>query len=300
MKNISCCVNTYKRPELLKKLLISLINQKLEDDINFEIIVVDNDPLKQGEPVVKEILSNNDFQIRYFTQPEKNIALTRNVAVHYAKYKNICFIDDDEYADPLWMSSLVNCSIKYQADAVFGSVIPYFSEATPNWLKEVELFQKHIGVTGEIAKFTQTANCLIKTGTIRSIEEPFDLNYGLTGGSDTHLFKSLLAQNAKYVYCKEAIVYDFIPPERANVKWLLHRSFRTGNSYTRRVIEFAENKFTTRIKLLLRAMLFSLISLLFMIINLPSKKRFIKWTLKLTGNLGHLTAIFNIHYVEYK
>jgi len=296
----SVCINTYKRPELLKKLLISLINQKLDDDITFEIIVVDNDPLKQGELVVKEILSNNNFQIGYFTQPEKNIALTRNIAVHHAKYEYICFIDDDEYADPLWLSKLINCLIKYQADAVFGSVIPYFNEETPNWLKEIEFFYRPDESTGEFPKFTRTGNCLIKTKIIRSIDGPFDLNYGLTGGSDTHLFTTLLQNGAKYVACKEAIVYDFVSSERANIKWLIRRSFRTGNSYTRRAIEFAKNKFTIRTKLFLRAILFLFISLIFMILNLPSRKRFINWTLKLIGNIGHLMAVFNFHYVEYK
>lgn len=300
MKKISCCINTYKRPELLKKLLISLINQKLDDDITFEIIVVDNDPLKQGEYVVNEMLNDTNVEIRYYTQPEKNIALTRNVAVHNAKYEYICFIDDDEYADPLWLSKLINCLIKYQADGVFGSVIPYFNEGTSDWIKGIEFFYKPSESTGEFPKFTRTSNCLIKTKIIKSIDGPFDLNYGLTGGSDTHLFTTLLQKGVKYVSCKEAIVYDFIPPERANVKWLIQRSFRTGNSYTRRVIEFSKNKFAIKVKLFFRAIVFISISLFFMIPNLPSRKRFINWTLKLIGNIGHLMAIFNFHYVEYK
>lgn len=300
MKKISCCINTYKRPELLKKLLISLINQKLDDDITFEIIVVDNDPIKLGESVVKEILRSTNFQIRYFTQPEKNIALTRNVAVHQAKYEYICFIDDDEYADPLWMSNLINCLLKYNADAVFGSVLPYFSEETPSWIKEIQFFYKLSAPTGEFPKFVRTSNCIAKTNILKSIDGPFDLNYGLTGGSDTHLFTTLLQKGVKYVSCTEAIVYDFVPPDRANLKWLIQRSFRTGNSYTRRVIEFAKNKFTIRTKLFLRAILFLFISLFLMILNLPSRKKFINWTLKLMGNIGHLMAIFNFHYVEYK
>lgn len=296
----SVCINTYKRPDLLKKLLISLINQKLEDDNTFEIIVVDNDPLKLGELVVKEILSNTNFQIRYFTQPEKNIALTRNVAVHQAKYEYICFIDDDEYADPHWLTKLINCLVKYNADAVFGSVLPYFNEETPNWIKEIQFFYKSSASTGEFPKFVRTSNCIVKTNILKSIDGPFDLNYGLTGGSDTHLFTTLLQKRVKYVACKEAIVYDFIPPERANLKWLIQRSFRTGNSYTRRVIEFAQHKFAIKVKLFFRAIVFLSISFFFMILNLHSRKRFINWSLKFTSNLGHLMAIFNHHYVEYK
>ena len=43
MALISVCVCTYKRPEYLKRLLMSLTEQVIADDFLFEVVVVDND-----------------------------------------------------------------------------------------------------------------------------------------------------------------------------------------------------------------------------------------------------------------
>jgi len=50
---ISCCVNTYKRPVLLKKLLLSLEKQRLLNNWELEVIIVDNDELEQGKLVAE-------------------------------------------------------------------------------------------------------------------------------------------------------------------------------------------------------------------------------------------------------
>ena len=47
----SVCIATYKRPYLLEKLLISLMNQNLPDDLEMEVIIVDNGPKNLGRKV---------------------------------------------------------------------------------------------------------------------------------------------------------------------------------------------------------------------------------------------------------
>ncbi len=192
MINCSICINTYKRPFLLKKLLDSINDQVVDGDIQIEIIVVDNDPEKQAESIVTQTANYLKYPICYFTQPIKNISLTRNVAVKHATGEFILFIDDDGYADKLWVKNMLNCSMKYNADAVFGRVIPYFDEETPEWIKKGGFFERDCPPTGQSPEFTRTGNCLIKADLLKSVDGPFDPEYGLTGGSDTHLFTSLL------------------------------------------------------------------------------------------------------------
>ncbi len=78
---VSVCIATYKRAELLKKLIDSLSFQKLNDDIKFEIIVVDNDKSASASEVVDKYKETVNFNLKYFIQPVKNISLTRNMAV---------------------------------------------------------------------------------------------------------------------------------------------------------------------------------------------------------------------------
>ena len=296
----SCCINTYKRPLLLKKLLDSLNEQVLDEKMLMEIIVVDNDPDKQAEEVVSEASKYLKFPIFYFTQPEKNISLTRNVAVKNASGEFIAFIDDDGFADKNWIKTMFECVIKYNADAAFGRVVPYFGENTPKWIVKGGFFRRPCPPTGNKPGFTRTGNCLIKSEILRSIEGPFDPNYGLTGGSDTHLFELLLKNNAKFVSCCEGIVYDYIHPERANFKWMVKRAFRTGNSFTRRNLEFSENVFIKKIGYFFKASFYGVISITLIILSLFSMKYRVLWTLKLAGNIGHLFALFNYHYKEYQ
>ena len=98
MINCSVCIPTYKRPELLKKLLNSLAVQQLPSNLKLEIIVVDNDPDLSAEVVCKQFQKAGQLELHYFTQSIKNISLTRNVAIEHAIGEYILFIDDDEIA----------------------------------------------------------------------------------------------------------------------------------------------------------------------------------------------------------
>jgi len=300
MKKISCCINTYKRPELLRKLLISLNNQQLIKDIQLEIIVVDNDPTQLGEQIVDELRPEFRFTIHYLVQPQKNISITRNMAVSESSGDYIFFIDDDEYAEPNWIINTLTCLEKYNADAVFGSVLSYFNIDTPDWIKDNQMFQREIQKTGTTPKYTRTGNCLIKAEILKSVEGPFDVQYGVTGGSDSHLFTILANKGAKFIYCSESEVYEYVPPERANIKWLLKRSIRTGNSYARRTIELSNSSFNLRFYLFLKAIVLGFINIFISLIAVVSKKLSSHHFIKAAGYWGHIKAIFNFHHIEYK
>ena len=296
----SCCINTYARPELLKKLLISLHEQKLPVEVELEIIVVDNGPQQKGRKVVEGINDLYPNKIKYIIQSKKNISLTRNIAVHNTTGEYIFFIDDDGYADTNWIRNMLSTIIKFNSDAVFGRVIPYFEKNTPEWLIKGGFFERECAKTGEIPRFTRTGNCLIKAKLLKSVDGPFDLRYGLTGGSDTHLFENLLKNNAKFVSCYEGIVFDYVHPERANFKWLFKRSIRTGNTFTRRRLENSSSISWKKILFLFKGIVYSTISIMLILSTCFSKKYRIFWTLKLGGNFGHILAVFNQHYEEYK
>lgn len=102
---IDVCIATYKRPQLLKKLLLSLVGQETGGEFSFSIIVTDNDAQRSAEPVVRELNASGQ-KIIYAVEPEQNISLARNKSLSFATGDYIATIDDDEYADPRW---LLNC-----------------------------------------------------------------------------------------------------------------------------------------------------------------------------------------------
>ncbi|WPR73546.1 glycosyltransferase [Algoriphagus sp. NG3] len=297
---ISCCVNTYKRPILLKKLLLSLEKQKLEKDWKLEIIIVDNDELEQGKLVVEEFRKCSNLNIHYYTQPIKNISVTRNKGVKFAKGEIIMFIDDDGFAAEDWIFEMMKCMENYEADAVFGTVLPYYEEGVPELYIKGKFFDRLIQNTGEPATYKRTTNCLIKSVVLKQINGPFDPKDGLTGGEDSNLFEKLRVLGAKLVFCKEGIVHDHVPINRANLKWLIQRKFREGLGFTAIKLKHANRTFLTGFYYFLRAIIFLFISFVLFLVCFPFKIQRTKWLLNCISNIGHLSAFAKIEYREYE
>ncbi|GAB4294730.1 MAG: glycosyltransferase family 2 protein [Ignavibacteriaceae bacterium] len=296
---ISVCIPTYKRPALLTKLLHSLYSQDLPDETNLEIILVDNDPGKSAEIIVRKFSDTERITVRYYNQPVKNISITRNISIANAKGDFIFFIDDDEYASQVWIKNMLATQQKYQADGVFGSVRSYFSDDTPDYLRHCLIFNRPEEVTGEPARYLRTGNAMIKTELLKSVDGPFEESYGLTGGEDTKLLYDLKAKGAKFIYCSEAPVYELVPPERANLKYIFNRSLRNGNIFIRRWLECGNKSTTERIFKFIRSLLLLLVSIIMTILSLPVPKWAIWAYIKCAAYLGHLSAMLGIKIKGY-
>lgn len=298
-KKISCCVNTFKRPDLLKKLLVSLNNQILENGWMLEVIVVDNDSNKTGHESVLDFQKNHPLKVKYFSQEIKNISLTRNKAVNEASGDYIFFIDDDGIADEKWIKNMLSCLDKYNADGVFGTVIPFFDDDAPKWVKKSPFFTRLVQKTGEPSKYFRTGNCLIKAEWLNKEEGPFDPSFGLTGGEDSALFRKLKSKGAKLVFCSEGIVYDYFPNDRANLPWLVKRFFRTGITTIQGKINKSKFKLLARIFYFFRSLLFLTCCIILLILTLPSNYYRHFWLVKSASYTGHLMAVFNLKYDGY-
>jgi succinoglycan biosynthesis protein ExoM len=296
----SICIATYKRTELLDRLLTSISEQVLPDDVNLEVIIVDNDCEGGAAPIVRRRQDERQISFQYFLQPVKNISLTRNMAVANASGDYLFFIDDDEVAMPAWVSTLLDAAAEHQADAVFGPVFPTFDHDAPEWIRKgAAVLLGTMSRTPEVVS-GWTGNCLIRARILEGIPGPFDPEYGNTGGEDTELFSKLLRKGARFIYCGEARVHEYCPPERTRLSYLLKRGLKGGNSYTRRKIAASERKAVVRTTMLLKAVTFGCASLALSIITLPSAIWRTYWQMKLAANVGRFMAVFGQHYKSYK
>ena len=231
----SICLATYKRPDGLLALLESLEAQVLPDDMSVEILVVDNDP-RSSEDVVNGFGSKSRFPVSYLTQPEQNISITRNVAVDAAKGEYIWFVDDDEVAEPNCLERLASALHDHDADGVFGPVLPAFESAHPNWIEKSTVFNRPIGVTGAKSEGFRTSNTLVRTELLRSVPGPFDPDFGISGGSDSMLFRQLAMDGAHFVDSGDAFVHETVPDSRAQWEWMRNRVRRQGQNYARQTV----------------------------------------------------------------
>ncbi|MDT9308794.1 MAG: hypothetical protein P5702_26800, partial [Limnospira sp. PMC 1291.21] len=68
---------------------------------------------------------------------------------------------------------LYECRIKFKADGIFGKVIPYFAQKTPNYIIEGGYFNQIDQITGELSRNTYTNNCLLKAKLLTQFDDPF-------------------------------------------------------------------------------------------------------------------------------
>src|SRR3954463_9817131 len=131
MHQIAICIPTYRRPLLLKKLVLSISKCDIDASLikDFTIIIVDNDDCKTAISVVdelKEELHSFTNKITYVNYPVKGLSNVRNELIRNALLLNpdyIAFVDDDEYVSTEWLNELVKTITVNKADIVLGPVI---------------------------------------------------------------------------------------------------------------------------------------------------------------------------------
>jgi len=295
---ISVCVATFKRELQLENLLKSLQTQEIPSNLFLEIVIVDNDSRGSGEKIFDKFNDSKKIVFKYFLQPEKNISISRNLAVQQARGDYICFIDDDETASINWIQNFFIALHLYKVDGAFGYVKPIFDENIPLYLRKREYYFNPIGKTGTEAKYYYTTNAIINSKIIKSERVPFNPEYGLTGGEDAHLFERLAKKGAKYINCKEAITFEFIPRDRGTTSYIYKRALQGGQSFVRRRLE---NKriFFSRLFILIKACIIICLSIIQLAVGFVSKKIRVKGIIKFGASRGKIIALFGNYKKMY-
>jgi GT2 family glycosyltransferase len=229
---VSIVVVTFYREDFLRRTLRSCLAQRGIDLTHVEIITVDGSPGASARGVVAALQDEAaaaGARLSYVHEPRPGISPARNAGVRTASAALVAFVDDDEEADPDWLSRMLLCLDRYEADVVVGPVYPIFEQEQAStdpfwrWYFTADSGQP----TGEIAKRgAGTHNCLFDKATCCVTDEPFDPALGLTGGEDFRFFLSVAQRGGRVVWCADAIVNEFIPATRSNWSYALRRRLR--------------------------------------------------------------------------
>jgi len=231
-QHISVCICTYKRPVLLKRLLEELGKQETGGLFTFSIVVVDNDYTESAKRVVTEFQATSPVLVTYCVEPRRNIALARNKAIENAGGDLIAFIDDDEYPIGGWLRSLFMTCTTCDVAGVLGPVKPYFEHEPPRWVKEGKFFDRPTHSTGYRLGMweSRTGNVLFVRSILDTVSKPFRSEFG-TAGEDIDFFRRMMEKGNVFVWCKEAIVHELVPPERCTRTYLLRKALLRGSNF---------------------------------------------------------------------
>lgn len=228
LPHISVCICTYKRLEFLERLLGELAHQETAGLFSYSIVVADNDQAQSAKPVVAASATAASVGVVYCVQPRRNIALTRNTALEHAQGDFIAFFDDDQYPIPNWLLLLFRTCVAYNVDGVLGPVKPHFEEQPPEWVIKGRFCERQTYPTGFVIDWLKgrTGNVLLKKEVFEGIGQPFDPKF-LTG-EDQDFFRRAIERGRKFIWCNEAVAYEWTPRARWELRFMLKRALFRG------------------------------------------------------------------------
>jgi len=229
--DISICICTYNRPNMLLRLLKELKNQRTDGKFTYSVVIVDNDYKQSARKIVDFMKSKCSFSIDYYAEPIQNISLARNMAIQNAQGDFIAFIDDDEFPTSAWLFNHYNFLCRSTADGSLGPVLPYYEIEPPSWVLKGKFFNRPSYRTGSVLRWneTRTGNVLLKRDLFSSNEIAFDPKFG-GGGEDKDFFRRKIKQNRQFAWCEEASVYESIPELRWTRSFMLRRALHRGKA----------------------------------------------------------------------
>lgn len=294
LRHITICICTYKRPDMLQRLLEQLRTQRTEGRISFGVVVVDNDRAKSAEATTTAFAQTVGFPVSYQNEPRQNIALARNKGVENATGEFIAFIDDDEFPNDDWLLTLVTACDHYKVAAVLAPVRPHFDSPPPRWIIKGKFCERPEPPTGTPMPWGQcrTGNVLFRRDVLPLLEIPFKEEFG-TGGEDKDFFKRLGEKGCTFVWCNEAPVYETVPPSRWTRSYMLSRAMLRGRNVLRHPKE--------RVKLLaVSAVAVPAYSLVLPFTLLAGQHVFMKYGIKFCDHLGRILTFLHLNPVSQR
>ncbi len=230
--HVTVCICTFKRADLLRQLLNRLNDQQTESLFSYSVVVADNDSMRSAQQVVTAFSSTAHIPVAYCFEPQRNIALARNSALQHAESDLIAFIDDDEFPADDWLCNLFKAHVTYAVDGVLGPVKPYFESNPPGWVEKGRFFERPTHDTGFEVSWSEsrTGNVLLSRRILSGVAMPFRPEFD-TGGEDVDFFRRMAEKGCVFVWCNEAVVYEFVPSSRCRRSFLLKRALLRGSNF---------------------------------------------------------------------
>lgn len=228
---IDVCICTFRRPHVTET-IASVVAAQRPENAELRLVIVDNDADPSAQERVEHAAAQIKIPLVYVHAPGANISIARNAALDTARDADwVVFLDDDEVVEPDWLIALVARQTETEADAVFGHARAVYGEGAPEWMVKGDFHSQYAKPRGDTVETGHTCNVLMRLRDMPWSKERFDLALGRSGGEDTEFFFRLRRQGAKYAIADGSIALEAVPPDRANLRWLLRRRFRIGQSY---------------------------------------------------------------------
>lgn len=233
---ISVVVVTFKRNELLKRCLRSILGQDYEGE--YEVTVIDDSCQNEINSSLREYFKD---KVKFVVnEKEEGLAVNKNKGIRLAKGDIIAFTDDDCIVSKNWLRAIDESLQNY--DLVGGKVIPFPDTKFPSWWREsldwiIGLspnFGQYSLPLGSNVAFTKIALRELGGYDIRINRKNGNLQFG----EDTDIATRAFQRGFRMAVNKDMKVYHYIPKDRLSFSYLFERSYKEGWSWATREADF--------------------------------------------------------------
>jgi succinoglycan biosynthesis protein ExoM len=228
---------TFRR-ESIDQTLASIARQRSGP---IRVVVADNDETPKAEGRIREAGRRLGLQLDYVHAPARNISIARNACLQACDADWLLFLDDDELAEPGWLEAMELEARAGRFDVVLGPVDAVYSEAAPEWMRRGDFHSTRPVIRDGRIHTGYSGNALIRLDLVRRHGLRFDPALGRCGGEDLDFFYRLTDAGGQIGFCEAARALEPVPDGRASLRWLLIRTFRTGQSHGSRLTRVKPN-----------------------------------------------------------
>lgn len=228
---ISVAICTWNRSRLLRQTLETIAENAISDDLDWELVIVDNNSTDDTADVVHAF--SNRLPIRYFFEARQGHSYSRNHAVDQATGDLIVWTDNDVMVDSGWLKAYAEGAARHPNASFFGGrITPVFETPKPRWLEETwakcrpvfayrDLGDKEFEL--EPNQFPYGANFAVRTEVQRNFR--FDNRVGrkgsgMMGEDEIGMLRRVQQAHHVGVWLPNACVEHFIPDDRATVDYV--------------------------------------------------------------------------------
>lgn len=224
------CIITFHRPDGLERTLASLERQQLSRDVRIFVVVCDNSPDGSATERVQEWQEHLD--IRFVHHPHGGIPGARNASLREAGDADVVLtLDDDEWAAPHWVATMLGAAQTHDADLLTGPVVPALPEDAPRWSRGSSLFGAVRGhADGSQLSEAFTGNLLLTRRVLDCLDPWFDERLAYSGGSDIEFTRRAVKAGFSIRWVGGAEVHETVPRSRLTLRWVATRGYRIGNN----------------------------------------------------------------------
>jgi glycosyltransferase involved in cell wall biosynthesis len=234
---LTVIICTYNRSEGLRACLTDLCEQSADLDIDWEVLVVDNNSTDSTQAVLQTLSHDFPRPLRWVKETKQGLSHARNRGVVEASGRYVVFTEDDVRIDRLWVTSICETFAKSSCDAVAGRIELLWTAPRPRWLTDELLSFLGYLDYGEARPLTKDTPFFGgNMAFARSVFEKigmFDPNLGrqgrkLIGGEEIDLYRRFLAAGMRAFYQPKAVIHHIIDSRRLRKGYFRRLHYQEG------------------------------------------------------------------------